>query len=113
MSCLTSSLAAGAQQISGTGVSSPLERKYAALYTSVESERFPIPAVKLSNINSEYRRKVVFYRTQGQPNTIVIDPQNHLFYFIQGGGQAFRYGVGMGRQWFSWSGAATIHNKQE
>jgi lipoprotein-anchoring transpeptidase ErfK/SrfK len=85
-----------------------LGRQYAALYGPVSGERFPIPAVRLSDINSEYLRTAVFYPTHEQPGTIVIDPQNHFLYLIQGGGRALRYGVGVGRQGFGWSGVATI-----
>jgi lipoprotein-anchoring transpeptidase ErfK/SrfK len=87
--------------------------QYAALYAPVDGERFPIPMVKLSDINPKYLRKAVFYRMQEQPGTIIIDPQNHFLYLVQGGGRALRYGVGVGRQGFGWSGAATIHDKQE
>ncbi|HWN50387.1 MAG TPA: L,D-transpeptidase [Xanthobacteraceae bacterium] len=45
--------------------------------------------------------------------TIVIDPQRHFLYLVQEGGRAIRYGVGVGRQGFGWSGIATIHDKQE
>ena len=87
--------------------------QYAALYAPVSGERFPIPAVRLSDINPEYLRKAVAYPAREQPGTIVIDPQNHFLYLVQGGGRALRYGVGVGRQGFGWSGAATIHDKQE
>jgi lipoprotein-anchoring transpeptidase ErfK/SrfK len=36
-----------------------------------------------------------------------------VIYFIQGGGQAIRYGVGVGAEGFAWSGLATVHSKQE
>jgi len=58
-------------------------------------------------------RTGVIYRTSEAPGTIVIDPQNHYLYFVEGGGQAIRYGVGVGREGFGWSGIATIHDKQE
>jgi lipoprotein-anchoring transpeptidase ErfK/SrfK len=90
-----------------------VSRQYAALYAPVGGERFPIPAVKLSDINPEYLRKSVIYSTHEQPGTIVIDPQNHFLYLVQGGGGALRYGVGVGREGFGWSGTATIHDKQE
>ena len=90
-----------------------LRSQYAALYAPADGGRFPIPAVKLSDINPEYLRKAVSYPTQEQPGTIVIDPQNHFLYLVQSGGRALRYGVGVGRQDFGWSGAATIHDKQE
>jgi hypothetical protein len=57
-----------------------LRSQYAALYAPVDDERFPIPAVKLSDINPEYLRKAVFYPTQEQPGTIIINPQNHFLY---------------------------------
>ena len=90
-----------------------LLRQYAALYARVDGEPFPIPAVRLSDIDPEYLRKAVMFPTSEPPGTIVIDPQNHFLYLVQGGGRAIRYGVGVGRQGFGWSGVATIHNKQE
>ena len=39
--------------------------------------------------------------------------QNHFLYSIEGSGRAIRYGIGVGRQGFTWSGVATVHNKQE
>jgi lipoprotein-anchoring transpeptidase ErfK/SrfK len=88
-------------------------RQYAARYAPVYGERFPIPAVRLSNVTPEYLRTAVFYPTHEQPGTIIIDPQNHFLYLVQGGGRALRYGVGVGREGFGWSGVATIHDKQE
>jgi hypothetical protein len=88
-------------------------RQYAALYAPVYGEPFPIPAVRLADIHPEYLRKAVFYPTHEPPGTIVIDPQNHFLYLVQGGGRALRYGVGVGRQGFGWAGLATIHDKQE
>jgi lipoprotein-anchoring transpeptidase ErfK/SrfK len=86
---------------------------YAALYAEVAGEPFPIPAVRLSEIGAQYLRAAVIYRTGEAPGTIVIDPQNHYLYFVEGGGQAIRYGVGVGREGFGWAGVATIHDKQE
>ncbi len=42
----------------------------------------------------------------------MIDPQQHFLYFIEGGGRAVRYGVGVGRTGFGWSGVASVHHKQ-
>jgi lipoprotein-anchoring transpeptidase ErfK/SrfK len=90
-----------------------LRSQYAALYAEVDGERFSIPAVKLSDIDPAYLRTAVFFPTSEPPGTIVIDAQNRFLYLVQGGGRALRYGVGVGRQGFGWSGAATIHDKQE
>jgi lipoprotein-anchoring transpeptidase ErfK/SrfK len=50
------------------------ERQYAAMYAQVDGERFPIPALNLSGINSIYLRQVVYYPTGEVPGPIVIDP---------------------------------------
>jgi lipoprotein-anchoring transpeptidase ErfK/SrfK len=60
-----------------------------------------------------FARKVVTYPTPVSPGTIVIDPGSHFLYLVQGGGQAIRYGVGVGGEGFGWSGSATVHSKQE
>jgi len=60
-----------------------------------------------------FARKVVIYPTPVPPGTIVIDPGSHFLYLVQGGGQAIRYGVGVGGEGFGWSGSATVHSKQE
>jgi lipoprotein-anchoring transpeptidase ErfK/SrfK len=55
----------------------------------------------------------VSYPTDEAAGTVIIDPQNHYLYLIEEGGLAIRYGVGVGRQGFGWSGTATIHDKQQ
>lgn len=90
-----------------------MERQYSALYGPVVGERFPIPAVRLSDIDSNYLRRPVYYPSHESPGTIIIDPRSRFLYFLLGGGRALRYGVGVGREGFGWSGVATIHDKQE
>jgi lipoprotein-anchoring transpeptidase ErfK/SrfK len=85
----------------------------AALYGAVAGEPFPIPAVRLSDIGPQFLRTEVLYRTSELPGTIIIDPRNHFLYFVEGGGRAIRYGVGVGREGFGWSGVAAIHDKQQ
>ncbi|HLH98303.1 MAG TPA: L,D-transpeptidase [Xanthobacteraceae bacterium] len=86
---------------------------YQAIYGPVYGEPFPIPAVRLTDIGSQFLRAEVLYRTSERPGTIIIDPGNHFLYFVEGGGRAIRYGVGVGREGFGWSGIAAIHDKQE
>jgi lipoprotein-anchoring transpeptidase ErfK/SrfK len=59
------------------------------------------------------RRAVVSYNTQDAPGTIVIDTANTTLYLILGHGRAMRYGVGVGREGFTWSGTQTISRKAE
>jgi lipoprotein-anchoring transpeptidase ErfK/SrfK len=59
------------------------------------------------------RRQVVDYRTNEAPGTIVIDTPNTYLYFVLGNGRAMRYGIGVGREGFTWSGTQTVSKKAE
>jgi lipoprotein-anchoring transpeptidase ErfK/SrfK len=82
-------------------------------YGAVRGEPFPIPAAPLAHVNPAYLRAQVYYASGEAPGTIVVDPRSRYLYHVLGGGRAMRYGVGVGRQGFGWSGVATIHDKQE
>jgi lipoprotein-anchoring transpeptidase ErfK/SrfK len=60
-----------------------------------------------------FARTTVAYPSREKPGTIVVDPGSHFLYLVQSGGQAIRYGVGVGSEGFGWSGLAVVHNKQE
>jgi lipoprotein-anchoring transpeptidase ErfK/SrfK len=61
----------------------------------------------------QFRRQTVRYRTDEKPGTIVIDTRAHFLYFVLGDGRAVRYGVGVGRTGFGWSGTVRVGDKQE
>jgi lipoprotein-anchoring transpeptidase ErfK/SrfK len=60
-----------------------------------------------------FRRQVVDYSTTEAPGTIVIDTPHTYLYLVQGGGRAIRYGIGVGRDGFTWAGVQTIARKAE
>ena len=59
------------------------------------------------------RRQIVSYATNEAPGTIIIDTPNTYLYFVLGGGKAMRYGIGVGREGFTWSGVKTVERKSE
>jgi lipoprotein-anchoring transpeptidase ErfK/SrfK len=59
------------------------------------------------------RRTTVSFDTREAPGTIIIDTGNTALYFVLGQGRAIRYGVGVGREGFTWSGVQTISRKAE
>lgn len=59
------------------------------------------------------RRTVVALDTGEAPGTIIIDTGNTVLYYVLGKGRAIRYGVGVGREGFTWSGVQTITQKAE
>ena len=64
-------------------------------------------------VPGQFRRQVVRYNTGEQPGTIVIDTGAHFLYYVTGGGQAIRYGVGVGRTGFGWKGTVRVGGKAE
>jgi lipoprotein-anchoring transpeptidase ErfK/SrfK len=61
----------------------------------------------------KYNAQVVEFATAEAPGTIVIDTQNKFLYFVLKDDMAIRYGVGVGREGFGWSGTVHVGAKQE
>jgi lipoprotein-anchoring transpeptidase ErfK/SrfK len=59
------------------------------------------------------RRTTVALDTREAPGTVIIDTGNTALYYVLGGGRAIRYGVGVGREGFTWAGVQTISRKAE
>jgi lipoprotein-anchoring transpeptidase ErfK/SrfK len=64
-------------------------------------------------VSDRLQRQVVDYPTGEAPGTIVIDTPNTYLYLVLGHGRALRYGIGVGREGFTWSGRETISRKAE
>jgi lipoprotein-anchoring transpeptidase ErfK/SrfK len=59
------------------------------------------------------RRQIVAYPASVAPGTVIIDTANTYLYFVLGDGRAIRYGIGVGRQGFTWSGVERVTRKAE
>ncbi|MBO4227618.1 MULTISPECIES: L,D-transpeptidase [Bradyrhizobium] len=64
-------------------------------------------------LDPEWRKQVVYYRTNEAPGTIIISTKERHLYLIQGNGRAIRYGIGVGREGFQWQGLLNITRKAE
>jgi lipoprotein-anchoring transpeptidase ErfK/SrfK len=62
---------------------------------------------------ARFRRQIVEYRTSEPAGTIIIDTPNTYLYLVLGNGRAMRYGIGVGRDGFTWSGVQTISRRAE
>jgi lipoprotein-anchoring transpeptidase ErfK/SrfK len=67
------------------------------------------PAPQMSAIP----REIVAYTAAHSPGTIVVSTGERRLYYVMGGGQAVRYGVGVGRPGFTWGGVQTVTMKRE
>ncbi len=67
-----------------------------------------IAAVPTEQVDTQFLRQVVTIRTEEEPGTIIIDTAaRHLFYILDDR-HAIRYGIGVGRDGFAWSGVAEV-----
>jgi lipoprotein-anchoring transpeptidase ErfK/SrfK len=84
----------------------------AAMYGALPDERFPIPAVDISKLKPAYYRQLVDYQTNEITGTVIVDTHHRVLYLTLPGGKAIRYGVGVGRDGFAWSGRGEIRYKK-
>jgi lipoprotein-anchoring transpeptidase ErfK/SrfK len=84
-----------------------------ALFPPPESPTdFPIVEVSSSQIPRQFRRQVTPYTGTAAPGTIIVDPSNRHLYYTLENYEAMRYGVGVGRAGFEWSGDAVVGMKR-
>ena len=112
-------LSVAACTTSGPG-SLPLLTRYAAppedyrqVYAAMNDGGVQVPAVDLNWIKPAFRRREVFFPTDEAPGTVIVDTPNRYLYLVEDGGKAMRYGIGVGREGFAWSGRAEIARKSK
>lgn len=74
-------------------------------------EPFPVEPVDLAAIPAQFHRQVVPDPTGAAPGTIVVDTRDRYVFLVRDDGTALRYGCGIGRDGFAWSGEAIIRRK--
>ena len=79
------------------------DQTYAALPPDYQPEEGNV-----KELPAQLRRQMVAYRTKEPAGTIVVDTANTYLYFVLGNGQAIRYGIGVGREGFTWAGEERI-----
>jgi len=87
-------------------------RFYAEIYGPLPDEAFAIPGVRFDVLDPTYLRQVVEYETPERVGTVVVDTSHRLLYVTLPEGKAIRYGIGIGRAGFEWSGRALIKFKR-
>lgn len=81
-------------------------------YSSTHNqEPFQISRAEIEQVPPEFRKTEVRYRSGQRAGTIVVDTANRYLYLVTSNTTAIRYGIGVGRQGFSWAGRAVIRRK--
>ncbi len=111
--------AVSAALFAGQGVASAQTSSYADPSVRYQSNVFPPSQGRMveeddsAALSPKLRRQIVSYQTREAPGTIVIDTPNTYLYLVLGNGQAMRYGIGVGRDGFRWSGVERVARKAE
>jgi len=87
-------------------------------YAPIQQHSFPSDYVTpeesaAAAVPERLRRAVVAFDTRESPGTIVIDTAGTALYYVLGQGHAIRYGVGVGREGFTWSGVQSVSRKAQ
>ncbi|UGY16566.1 L,D-transpeptidase [Bradyrhizobium septentrionale] len=113
-------LAIGTVAFSNSAAAAPLPMFPFILTPPTEAVQPPVQSMPQAQeegrsveLPARLRRQVVTYPTREAPGTIIIDTPNTYLYLVLGNGQAMRYGIGIGRDGFTWSGTQTITKKSE
>ena len=117
-SALNSAFLLGAVFWMGSAVAAPLASypsNSGALFASVMQDRTPVveESESTETLAPDLQRQVVNYATPAAAGTIVIDTAHTYLYFVMGDGKAIRYGIGVGRDGFTWSGTQTVTRMAE
>jgi lipoprotein-anchoring transpeptidase ErfK/SrfK len=66
-----------------------------------------------TQLDPRLQRQIVAYPSREAPGTVIIDTPHTVLYYVLGGGKAIRYGIGVGREGFTWSGVRNVVRKAE
>jgi lipoprotein-anchoring transpeptidase ErfK/SrfK len=105
-------LAIGTMAFSGSAAAAPLPL-FPFLMTPPVQAAPPEDEGAAAEMPARLKRQIVGYATREAPGTIIIDTQNTYLYYVLGGGRAIRYGIGVGRDGFTWSGVQSVTRKAE
>jgi lipoprotein-anchoring transpeptidase ErfK/SrfK len=72
-----------------------------------------VPTAEQEQLDPQFQRTEVFYRTSEAPGTIIVQTSERYLYLIQPNNRALRYGIGVGRDGFQWQGLVKISAKLE
>ncbi|HEY4203342.1 MAG TPA: L,D-transpeptidase [Devosiaceae bacterium] len=97
----------------GFALTMPASAETAKRLYNPDTNTWEVPSVVPSRRGSPIKRQIVDYASNLRPGTIVVETSERRLYFVLPGGKALRYGVGVGRDGFRWSGQHRITRKAE
>ena len=86
---------------------------FSSEYGSRKDAGYQLPSIPIHQVPRKYHRQVVKYDTAEKPGTVIVDTKEKHLYFVMPGGKAMRYGIGVGREGFEWTGSTRVAMKRE
>lgn len=86
---------------------------HASMYAPVEDEGYQLPAIRFDKVDPKYLRQMVDDPTGEPVGSIIVNTAEKFLYLVLPDGKAMRYGVGLGRQGYSWKGRAVVQWKRK
>ncbi len=113
------------RQVRATGIFAGLNTAPAATPRTIYRKKKPVAYNRVAStpranqspaqrpLDPQFLPQMVSYQTSQKPGTIVINTNTRHLYLVMGDGKARRYGVGVGKQGFEWSGTEKVTRKKE
>ncbi len=73
----------------------------------------PSAGADAAALPAHLRRQIVSYASTERPGTVIVDTNSRYLYYVLGNGRAIRYGIGVGRDGFTWAGVKNVSRKAE
>lgn len=99
-------------QVSVGTAAPPMGKVAAGVYVATRDNGFVVPAVPVERVPTEFQRQTVAYITDQPVGTIIINTQAKHLFLVTGKNKAIRYGIGVGRAGFEWSGEALVTERK-
>ena len=105
---------AGCATTDGSSESAQVQTKqiFDDSYGTVTDAGYTLPAIPISKVNPKFYRQIVSYPSSERAGTIIVNTRERYLYYILPGNKAMRYGIGVGKDGFAWSGTAYVAWKQ-
>ncbi|MEL6437081.1 MAG: L,D-transpeptidase [Pseudomonadota bacterium] len=109
---ITALVVAAATALTGCSVATN-SSYFSGAYAGQTDGAYRLPRIPVSKVPRKYQRQTVSYETKHRVGSIIVDTPNRFLYLVEPNGKAIRYGIGVGRDGFRWSGTAKVGWKRQ
>lgn len=107
-------LAVAGMMFAAIATTAPVETASAQSQSGAQTTASDVaPKNRSREVPAKYQRRSVRFTTNEAPGTVIVDTNNKFLYYVEGKNRATRYGIGVGREGFGWSGEVKVGRKAE